>query len=45
MKSYKKQGRPHYDDRVDSLLLATYSNDVLFPVKTTYFLGELQSVI
>ena len=33
MKSYKKQGRPHYDDRVDSLLLATYSNDVLFPVK------------
>ena len=33
MKSYKKQGRPHYDDRVDSLLLANYSNDVLFPVK------------
>jgi hypothetical protein len=33
MKSYKKTGRPHYDDRVDSLLLATYSNDVLFPIK------------
>jgi hypothetical protein len=33
MKSYKKTGRPHYDDRVDSLLLATYSNNVLFPIK------------
>ena len=33
MKGYKKQGRPHYDDRVDSLLLAAYSNEVLFPVK------------
>jgi len=33
MKSYKKQGNPHYDDLVDGLLLANYQNDVLFPVK------------
>ncbi|MGA2523669.1 MAG: hypothetical protein ABSF65_05895 [Candidatus Bathyarchaeia archaeon] len=33
LKGYKRQGVPHYDDRVDSLLLANYSNDELFPVK------------
>src|SRR5208283_2391082 len=33
MKSYKKAGRPHGDDRVDSLMLATYSNELLFPTK------------
>ena len=33
MKSYKKQGNPHYDDLVDALLLANYQNDILFPVK------------
>jgi hypothetical protein len=33
MKSFKKQGRPHYDDLVDGLMLATYQNDVLFPEK------------
>lgn len=33
MKSYKKQGNPHYDDLVDALLLANYWNDVLFPTK------------
>jgi len=33
LKAYKRQGRPHADDRVDSLLLANYSNDELFPIK------------
>jgi hypothetical protein len=33
LKGYKKGGRPHLDDRVDSLMLATYSNEVLFPMK------------
>jgi len=33
LKSFKKQGRPHYDDLVDGLMLATYQNDLLFPEK------------
>ena len=33
LKAYKRQGCPHKDDRVDSLMLANYSNDELFPLK------------
>jgi hypothetical protein len=33
LKSFKKQGHPHYDDLVDALMLACYQNDILFPDK------------
>ena len=33
MKSYKKQGNPHYDDLVDSLLLLNFWDEQLFPIK------------
>jgi hypothetical protein len=33
LKAYKEKGNPHYDDYVDSLLLAAFWNDELFPIK------------
>ncbi len=33
MKSYKKQGNPHYDDLVDSLLLLNFWDEQQFPIK------------